>query len=221
MDRIPEPELMNDTAQALAYARADFSEPHNHFIEQFRQYFPDWSGQGCVLDLGCGPGDICQRFARAYPHCEIHGVDGARAMLDIGRGDLRAAGLDTRVQLIEGYLPGAPLPRERYAAVISNSLLHHLRDPQALWQSILQFAAPEAPVFVMDLRRPDTQADALALVETYAAGEPAVLRRDFHHSLLAAYRVDEIDAQLRGAGIDWLSITAVGDRHVTLHGRAP
>jgi hypothetical protein len=33
MDRIPEPELMNDPGQALAYARADFEEPHNQFVE--------------------------------------------------------------------------------------------------------------------------------------------------------------------------------------------
>lgn len=221
MDRIPEPELMDDPAQALAYARADFEQPHSRFIAQFRLCFPDWNGAGHVLDLGCGPGDICRRFAQAFPDVHVHGVDGAAAMLAIGRDDLRAAGLGQRVQLHAGYLPGAALPRERYDVVLSNSLLHHLADPQALWQTVLRHAAPGAPVFVMDLRRPPSRAQAAELVALYAAGEPEVLRTDFHNSLLAAYRVDEIEAQLRTAGIGWLRVEAVGDRHLIAHGRRP
>lgn len=221
MDRIPEPELMDDPAQALAYARADFEQPHNQFVAHFRLCFPDWNGAGHVVDLGCGPGDICRRFAQAFPDVHVHGVDGAAAMLAIGRDDLRAAGLDQRVQLHRGYLPGAALPRERYDAVVSNSLLHHLNDPQALWQAVLRHAAPGAPVFVMDLRRPQSREQAAELVALYAAGEPDVLRTDFHNSLLAAYRVDEIEAQLRTAGIDWLRVEAIGDRHLTAQGRRP
>ncbi|MBI5040776.1 MAG: class I SAM-dependent methyltransferase [Gammaproteobacteria bacterium] len=221
MDRIPEPELMNDPAQALAYARADFEQPHSQFIAQFRACFPDWRGAGFVLDLGCGPGDICRRFAQAFPDTVIHGVDAAVAMLHIGRADLRATQLDQRIELIKGYLPGAMLPREHYDAVISNSLLHHLHDPQALWQGVLRYAMPDAPVFVMDLRRPASRDEATALVETYAAGEPEVLRSDFHHSLLAAYRVEEIYAQLRIAGIDWLCVEDLGDRHVIVYGYRP
>lgn len=220
MDRIPEPELMNNPAQALAYARADFSEPHNKFIEQFRSCFPHWTGQGHVLDLGCGPGDICQRFARVYSQIQLHGVDGAPAMLNIGRADLQNVQLADRVRLIEGYLPGATLPLTQYDAVVSNSLLHHLNDPQVLWQTLLQYAAPGAPVFVMDLRRPDTSAEADQLVKLYAANEPDVLRNDFYHSLLAAYRAEEIQTQLRTAGIDWLAVTELGDRHLIVHGHA-
>lgn len=221
MNRIPEPELMDDPAQALAYARADFEQPHSQFIEQFRACFPDWPGTGHVLDLGCGPGDICRRFAQAYPDTLIHGVDAAVAMLQIGREDLRSAQLDQRIELIKGYLPGALLPREHYDAVISNSLLHHLHDPQALWHSILRHAVPGAPVFVVDLRRPASRDEAAAFVASYAADEPEMLRMDFHNSLLAAYRVEEVAAQLRETGIDWLRLKAIGDRHLIVYGRRP
>lgn len=221
MDRIPEPELMDDPAQALAYARGDFEQPHTQFIAQFHASFPDWCGRGHVLDLGCGPGDICRRFAQAFPETIVHGVDAATAMLHIGREDLREAGLDRRIELFKGYLPGALLPLEEYAAVISNSLLHHLHDPLALWQSVLRHAAPGAPVFVMDLRRPASRAEAAALVDTYAAGEPEVLRTDFHNSLLAAYRGGEIISQLHLAGIEWLRVEDIGDRHMMIYGHRP
>ena len=41
MERIPEPDLMNDPEQALAYAQADFEEPHNQFVELFKNRFPE------------------------------------------------------------------------------------------------------------------------------------------------------------------------------------
>jgi ubiquinone/menaquinone biosynthesis C-methylase UbiE len=217
MKRIPEPELMNDPAQARAYAGADFAAPHSQFIELFRQTFPDYDGQGVVLDLGCGPADITLRFARAWPACTVHGVDGAPAMLQPGRQAVDAAGLADRITLLEGRLPGVTLPLPQYDAVISNSLLHHLAEPQVLWDSIKRYARPQAPVFVMDLRRPDSVTAAAQLVETYAGDEPAILREDFYRSLLAAYTVEEVAAQLQVAGLA-LALRVVSDRHFIVHG---
>jgi SAM-dependent methyltransferase len=81
MQRVPEPELMREDLQAKAYAEADFEEPHSNFIKLFQQNFPRVNIKGFVLDLGCGPGDISIRFARAFPKCAVHGVDGSEAML--------------------------------------------------------------------------------------------------------------------------------------------
>ena len=35
MERAIEPELMSEMEQAIAYANADFEEPHNHFLELY------------------------------------------------------------------------------------------------------------------------------------------------------------------------------------------
>jgi SAM-dependent methyltransferase len=152
MQRIPEPELMDDPAQALAYARADFTEPHNHFVDLLRE------------------------------HCRV--PDG-------------------------------------YNLVFSNSLLHHLADPAVLWDTLRQAARPGAPLFVMDLRRPDSAEDALRLVEHYAGDEPDVLRHDFHQSLLAAYTPDEVAVHLAAADLQSLQVEVVGDRHLIVHGVRP
>jgi ubiquinone/menaquinone biosynthesis C-methylase UbiE len=219
MERIPEPELMSDPEQARAYAEADFAEPHGRFVAEFRRCFPAEPMDGWVLDLGCGPGDIVQRFARAFPACRVDGVDGAEAMLAPGRQAIAAAGLTERVRLIHGYLPHCRLPRAHYDAVISNSLLHHLNDPMVLWAAIESYARPGAPVFVMDLLRPGSPAAATALVEAYAGEEPEILRRDFYHSLLAAYRPEEIEAQLVTAGMSHLDLEVISDRHWLVSGR--
>ena len=219
MKRIPEPELMNNNEQAAAYAEADFSEPHNRVISLFNETFGLDRINGYVLDLGCGPGDITFRFARAYPDCTVHGIDGAEAMIRCGLKLLRkSADIKHRVELIHGLLPAAVPPRMKYDTVISNSLLHHLIDPLVLWQTIKRYAAPDAPIFIVDLKRPTSPEEAHRLVETYSGGEPEILKNDFYNSLLAAFTTSEIKAQLLKVNLDYLDVTEIGDRHLQISG---
>lgn len=217
MQRIPEPELMTDPEQARAYAQADFSEPHDHFVALCRERF-DNQLQGEVLELGCGPGDICRRFADAFPHCHVTGVDGSQAMLDAGSGHNASHPAGDRVQLRYGLLPDAELSGHHYDAVISNSLLHHLHEPQVLWQSIIRFGKPGCPVLVMDLMRPPDRETASSMVNEYAGNEPDILKQDFFHSLLAAYTPGEIEAQLQASGLNQLKVEVVSDRHLLVSG---
>ena len=204
--------------QARAYAEADFSAPHQMFVELFRQRFgPEL--QGVVLDLGCGPADITVRFAKAYPKCELHGVDGSPAMLKYGARRLEQEGLTHRIKLILGKIPEVSLPQAFYDAVIVNSLLHHLPRPAVLWETIKRVGRSGAPVFVMDLLRPESKEAAQKLVTRYAASEPEVLKKDFYHSLLAAFRPEEVRAQLEEAGLSHFQLEVVTDRHFIVYGR--
>lgn len=217
MPRQPEPELMLDDEQARAYAEADFSEPHDRFVTLFQQAFGGETLQE-VLDLGCGPADVCVRFARAFPRCRILGIDGSPAMLRQARIRLaRHADVHDRIMLMEGVLP-LPSWCRRFSTIISNSLLHHLHDPQVLWRSIRALAAPGAAVQVMDLLRPGSARELEQLVALHAQEAPEILRRDFSNSLRAAFRVDEILAQLAAARLA-LTVEVVSDRHVLMSGR--
>src|SRR5207247_8763883 len=74
MERVLEPELMDDPEQARAYARADFEEENQGFVDRFVELYPEFKA-GHVLDLGCGPADIPIRLARKLPKCRITRVD--------------------------------------------------------------------------------------------------------------------------------------------------
>lgn len=219
MHRVPEPELMDEAEQARAYAAADFAEPHQAFVDQFRTRFPEHVPRA-VLDLGCGPCDVTMRFARAYPGCQLTAIDGAAAMLAEARAALQRAGLAARVQLLQRRLPDVSGIARGFDTVISNSLLHHLHDPQVLWRAIRALAAPRAAVQVMDLLRPGSSRELEQLVARHARQAPEVLRRDFAASLRAAFRIDEIRAQLAAAHLA-LAVEAVSDRHVLVSGRLP
>lgn len=220
MRRVPEPELMNDEEQARAYAAADFSEPNSLFLDTFKRCFPDFSS-GRLLDLGCGPADIPIRFAKAYPDCDIVGVDGAQAMLRLGGLAVRRERLQRRIELVLWRMGDEPPSAELRGAdaITSNSLLHHLADPAVLWQTIQDCAAPGASVLIMDLIRPSSHTAAQQLVAEYSGGDPEVLQQDFFNSLLASYRVDEVQAQLEAVGMSHMETEVISDRHFVVFGR--
>jgi ubiquinone/menaquinone biosynthesis C-methylase UbiE len=217
MKRIPEPDLMNDVEQAKAYAEADFSGPHEAFVKLFISRFPDFSGDE-IIDLGCGTADVIIRFADAFPSIKIFGIDGAQAMLDIGMQDVKRKGMEQNITLKNCKLPDSGLSDRKYDAVISNSLLHHLSDPLILWHTVKMCTKPGAPIFIMDLLRPDNVKLAQGLLQRYAADASLLLQKDFFNSLLAAYSVEEIRKQIMSVNLDHLYIDVVSDRHVLIWG---
>jgi SAM-dependent methyltransferase len=212
MKRIPEPELMDEQEQAEAYAEADWSEAHDKIAGYFRERFPNFAS-GRVLDLGCGPADVTVRFAVAFPSITALGVDGSEAMLGFGRRRVHDDGLDARIQLENHYLPDPSLDKQKFDAVISNSLLHHMADPVVLWQTAANCAKPGAPVLVIDLLRPADHDAAVHLVHEHAQDAPPVLQRDFIASLHAAYTVDEVREQLNSAGLTTFQVDRVDELH--------
>jgi ubiquinone/menaquinone biosynthesis C-methylase UbiE len=216
MDRILEPELMEEEEQGLAYAQADFSGPNIQFLNLFAAKFPGFSGNGRVLDLGCGPADILVRFARRHPDCQCVGIDGAEAMLAPGRRVIEEQKLEHRISLHCQCLPLND-SKDCFQVILSNSLLHHLHHPNVLWQAITNCSVPGCAVLVMDLFRPESKEAAQNIVATYAGNEPKILQTDFYNSLLAAFRVDEVRRQLELAGLD-LNCEEVSDRHLAVWG---
>jgi ubiquinone/menaquinone biosynthesis C-methylase UbiE len=219
MARTPEPELMIGEEQAYAYSWANFAELNPVMVSRFRESFPEFR-EGRLLDLGCGTADMTIRFAQAYPEVQALGVDGSEAMLAYGASAVAAAGLSARIGLARKMLPDPELECGAFDAVIANNLLHHFRDPVALWRTASRCARPGSPVMLMDLRRPRTESAAGVLVERYASRAMPVLKEDFRNSLRAAYTVDEVRGQLDAAGLEGFRLEEVGDCQLAAWGRA-
>ena len=221
MERVLEPELMDDDEQARAYAESDFSGPHDAFVARFKRTFPSFS-EGRVADLGCGNADPTIRLALAYPQARFVGFDGSQPMLSFGNSAIQAAGLAGRILLTRRILPDHGERRQSYDVVISNSLLHQLHHPEVLWQSTIELAKPGAHIFVMDLTRPPTIEAAEGLVALHTqTSDPELMKRDFYNSLRAALRPEEVRLQLDALGLGGLHVEVVSDRHMIIWGTAP
>ena len=216
MRRIMEAELMDGPAQALAYAQADFSAPHDHFIDLLARKCR-LARAGQALDLGCGTADPGIRFAKRFPAWRLTAVDGAVPMLIHAAAALTRTGTSAQIRLLHARIDEHVVLQGQYDCVFSNSLLHHVPEARIFWESIRQYARG-AWVFVMDLVRPASLKAAHALVQRYANGTAAILQQDFFHSLCAAYTSLEIAWQLREAGLQRLTQEIVSDRHIIIYG---
>lgn len=216
MERILEPELMDDEQQSVAYAQADFSTSNQLFVDSLLRDFP--ASLRDVVDIGCGPADVVIRLARAAPAARITALDGSAPMIALGRAAARAAGVDDRLVLLHTRIPGPPPPPHAFDAVLSKDLLHHLPDPQILWNEVKRAGRSGAAVYVMDLVRPDSEDTARSMVEAGAGSEDPILQRDFYNSLLAAFTLVEVRQQLRDAELD-LTVAPAGPRHMLIKGR--
>lgn len=224
MERIPEPELMDDPAQAQAYADTDFSSSDRALVADLLERYGDGLGS-TVLDLGCGPGNIAFLLAEALagrdPAAMVLGVDGAPRMLAIAEERRHHHPCAAAIAFHRELLPCPSLAGRRFSAVVSNSLLHHLHQPQQLWQAVRQLGAPGAVVMVRDLRRPADPAGLEALLERHGSGLDPLVHRDYAQSLRAAFRVDEVREQLRQAGLEGLTVEEIDDQYLEVRGRLP
>jgi len=215
MDRVLEPEIMDGEAEASAYARADFSDSNQWYVDHFVQEYPRHLGQ--IVDLGCGPADVPVRLAHAAVAARITAVDGSAAMLELARQAIHKSRTHGRITLHLGRLPGLALAEHHYDAVLSKDMLHHLPDPQVLWSEARRLGRAGAAVYVMDLVRPSSPLEAREIVERVSADEHPLLKEDFYNSLCAAFTVEEVRSQLEAAHLP-LTVEQVTARHLRVKG---
>jgi arsenite methyltransferase len=85
-----------------------------------------------VLDLGSGGGaDVLISARRVSPGGKAIGLDMTDEMLDLGRHNAAAAGVDN-VEFIKGYIEDIPLPDASVDVVISNCVINLSADKRAV-----------------------------------------------------------------------------------------
>ena len=214
LERTPEPEAMDTDEEVSTYDAMDHSKVNATFAEDFLTFHGPCRG-GEILDVGTGTALIPIEIARRDARARIVGVDLATRMIARARINIESAGLSDRIRCEVRDAKAFDLPSERYEAVISNSIVHHLSDPRAALAEMARMVAPGGTLFVRDLVRPDSEDQIRHLVDTYTINEPEFARALFHASLHAAFTIAEIDATRRELGLTGGVVAMSSDRHWT------
>lgn len=216
-ERIPEKEIMDDEEQAAAYSNADFSEPHNLFVDLALKFLA-LQNNASVLDIGIGDADIAIRLVKKLPSISVTGFDGSLAMLDNARKKIQKEGLSTKILYRHDLIKNKPFGKTKFDAIISNSVLHHVEKPNLFWSFMKNKMHKKSKFFVMDLLRPESIREAESLIGKYAHNETKQLKRDFYNSLLAAYTLDEVKGQLKKNHFLKCHVDQITDRHFVVFG---
>ena len=128
---------------------------------------------------------------------------------------LAAAGFADRVCLEQIDAKRLPYAGNHFAAVTSNSIVHHIPAPADVLSEMVRVVMPGGLLFVRDLVRPPSYEVLDRLVAAYARGATSRQRQLFADSLLAALSLDEIRQMVESFGFDPQSVTLTSDRHWT------
>jgi len=212
IERILEPEVMDAWADAVEYDSMDFTEVNTAFAERMVQLGPP---SGLVLDIGTGTARIPILILQRNPKLFIEAVDFSRNMLKLGRQNVTKAQMDRSVILKQADAKKLSNPGNSFDFIMSNSLVHHLLDPQPFFNEVKRVSKPNAGILIRDLVRPRNSAEFSRLVELYTDGANDHQKKLFSDSLHAALSLEEVHVLMRNAGLIDLKLEQTTDRHWT------
>jgi ubiquinone/menaquinone biosynthesis C-methylase UbiE len=212
LERVLEPEVMDTWEESVAYDAMDFIEVNTAFAEEAVTL---GSPSAWVLDAGTGPARIPVLMSQRRPRWQIIGIDLSANMLKLGDRHIREAGLADRIQLQLVDAKRMPFEDNFFDLVVSNSIVHHLRDPLPFFQEIKRVLKPNGGLFLRDLMRPPNLETVDRLVASIGEEYDAHQTQLFRDSLIAAFTVEEVREMFEAAGLEGVDIARSSDRHWT------
>jgi ubiquinone/menaquinone biosynthesis C-methylase UbiE len=213
LSRILEPEIMDSADDAREYDAMNHSTVNSQFVTDLLTILTDSPLE--ILDLGAGTAQIPIELARRAPHRHITAVDAALSMLTVARANIAAANLADRIDPIIADAKRLPFADNSFSIVISNSILHHIADPQTVVAEAIRVAAIRGLLFHRDLVRPSDECELQHLVEAYADSATAYQRKLYSDSLRAALTLDEMRELVSHFGFATSTVQMTSDRHWT------
>jgi ubiquinone/menaquinone biosynthesis C-methylase UbiE len=216
LERVLESEVMDSAEEARDYDSMDHSHVNQLFVSDLLKVCNDFA---TALDVGAGTAQIPIELCRRHATVRVVAIDMAQHMLDVGRGNLDKAGLTDRIDLQLCDAKKMPFADRSFDAVISNSIVHHIPAPFAVFAEMARVVKPGGVLFVRDLLRPVDAAALAGFVKTYAGDANAHQQKMFAESLHAALTLEEVRGMVECLGFDPPSVQQTSDRHWTFSAR--
>ena len=215
IERILEPEVMDDELEAQEYDQMDFMDVNTDFAVLASE-LGDTSRSLSVLDIGTGTAHIPLILSDLCPNWQIIGVDLAESMLALGEKNIQKAGKSEQIQL--QLIDGKKMPYEDHCfdLVISNSLVHHIPEPIDLLQQIDRVVKKSGIVIIRDLFRPNSIENIEHIVAQANLDYSPRQKKLFYDSLHAALTVDEVTELTTQIGWENAKVYQSSSRHWTI-----
>ena len=119
----------------------------DRFFGQYQKVFGlDAAAPLRMLEVGCGPGALCEALRRRYPNAEIYGVDRDSAFLSFAKKTVKG------VDFIEGDAMQLPFADGSFDVTISNTVQEHV-EPTAFWGEQLRALRPGGVCICLSARK--------------------------------------------------------------------
>ena len=215
IERILEPEVMDDEIEAEEYDRMDFTDVNTDFALLASKLL-DKQDPVTVLDIGTGTARIPIILSQLRPQWQIIGVDLASSMLQVGQKNIQEAGKSEQIslQLIDGKK--MPYEDNSFDLVMTNSLVHHIPNPLDLFLEIDRVVKADGSILIRDLLRPNSIAEIEQIVSEANLDYNPRQKKLFYDSLHAALTLTEIKDLVDKVGWTTAQVYQSSSRHWTI-----
>ena len=212
LTRVLEPEVMDSPEEARDYDAMDHGAVNRAFVADF---LAAWNGENPILDVGTGTALIPIELCRQAPAARVVAVDLAEHMIRLAEENVRREGFADRLELRHCDAKQLPFSAGTFAALISNSIVHHIPEPSCVLTDMIRVLKPGGILFVRDLLRPPDEKTLGKLVAIYAGNANAHQQQMFADSLHAALSLAEARGLVASRGYDPATVQQTTDRHWT------
>ena len=228
MERVPEPELMEQKEQVISYDEADFSEGEVNLINQINQYLLkkniSLGEKDLIVDLGCGPGNISEKLAIKWPNTAVLGIDGSKEMIlraeynkSISNNQKKLKNLRYICSDIKD-IKSNNFFKKRISLLVSNSLIHHITNLEDFFNTIRILSSNITVNFHKDLKRPLDEKSALKLKAQCSTKYNEILTNDYYASLRASYTFKELKNFILENDLSSLDVFEEGENYLIVYG---
>ena len=220
LQRIPEPEVMDDLEGVEAYSAA----ASQAYLERIDRTFVEHAlslgvAEGHALDIGTGPGVIPIMLAARVPRLRLTGLDLSEPMLQKARNAAEEAGVSDRLDFRVGDARSLHFPEHSFDLVLCNSLLHHLPAPLALFNEISRVIKPGGAILLRDLRRP-SRLEFPIHAGWFGRPYSGMMRQLYRDSRRAAYTRSELEDLLHRSNLAGARVFRTGRTHIGIEREA-
>jgi ubiquinone/menaquinone biosynthesis C-methylase UbiE len=217
LQRVAEPEVMDDSAEVEAYSSAAAQSHLNAIDDTFVDHAVRLVGKrerGRALDIGTGPGQIVLKLARRLTRWKFVGVDRSPNMVAQGAASLMpAVELAGRVHFYVADGNQLPFRDGTFGLVVCNSVLHHIAEPQKLLAEIVRLSKPGGAILLRDLRRPSRLAYPFH-VRRHGRHYQGLMYKLYCDSVRSAYTVEELQRLLDASALKGAQIFEHNRTHI-------
>ena len=109
--------------------------------------------EDAVLDVATGTAAVALELARRRG-CRVVGLDQSTEMLETGRRRVEAAGLEDRIELVQGSAERLPFEDASFAALTFTYLLRYVADPAATMRELARVIRPGGTIAMLEFGLP-------------------------------------------------------------------
>jgi len=107
-----------------------------------------------VLDLATGTADLGIQVARTEPSTSVVGLDPSAKMLDVGREKVKRAGLEARVELVQGDAQALPFADASFHSVCIAFGIRNVPDRAQGLREMARVTRPGGRIAILELSEP-------------------------------------------------------------------